>query len=34
MLSDDSAMMMMNVDMNSDQIALNMMSIIENEAAA
>ena len=34
MLSDDSATMRMNVDMNSDQIALNMMSIIENEAAA
>ena len=34
MLSDDSAMMMMNVDMNSDQITLNMMSITANEAAA
>ena len=33
MLSDDSAMIMMNVDMNSDKIAQNMMAISNNEAA-
>ena len=30
MLSDDSAMIMMNVDMNSDKIAQNMISISNN----